>query len=491
MKYKLKNLPTLTDIKKIFFVGIKGVGMSPLAIIARQAGIEVAGSDLEEEFITDKYLAKNNIPIFIGFKEEDIQSFFKDCGVENALVVTTGAHKGFDNPQVKFALSRKIPVLSQGQALAQMMEGEIIDRTVKGVSIAGSHGKTTITALLATTAKAMGLDPSYSIGTGEVEPLGAPGHLGRGEIFIAEADEYASEPIYDRIPKFLYQRPNFAIFNNIDFDHPDMFSDIDEVFDAFEELSYNIKSGGILFINGDDQRLLGLKKNIIKDIRVVTYGKNPSNDYIASKIVTADMGTKFTVHKKGEDLGVFDIALLGEKNAINALSVIAFLTEIGNNPSNIKVCISEFEGSKRRSERIGKTHGGALVFDDYGHHPVEIKTTLSSLKKAYPEKKLVVVFQPHTYSRTKALLEDFAGSFTDAFKVILTPVFKSARDTEQDVISNTEVVDAFQKKCDTSFFENFSGVIEYVSTNFDSEEYLIVTLGAGDVYKIGRQLINS
>lgn len=485
MRYKTKETPSIIQPSAIFFVGIKGVGMTPLSIIAKEAGIEVAGSDLSEQYITDSSLEKNSIGITSGFDVQAIKKFLD--GKAKTLVITTGAHKGFDNPQVAWAQKNGIPVLTQGQALGKFMEGQIFGREFEGISVAGSHGKTTISALLATSLKACGLEPSYAIGTGELFPLGFPGQLGSGSLFVAEADEYASEPVYDRVPKFLYQTPKYAIFNNIDFDHPDLFENIEEIEDAFLEFSHNVKSGGKIFANGDDPRLLNLVKNIHKDVRVITYGTSVDLDYSIGKIVQYATSTRFTVKKKGEELGVFEIHIPGAHNAKNALSVISFLFELGYKTPEIKEAVGAFLGSKRRSEIIGITKNGAFIIDDYAHHPREIQTTLSALKRSYPDKKIICLFQPHTYSRTRVLLGDFADSFSSVDKLLMLPIFRSSRDTEKDNIDLQEFRKAFEKT-DVYFAENEEHMLEYVNQNFDSSDNLIITLGAGDVYKIGYKL---
>ena len=491
MNYKLQDITYPHDLEKIFFVGIKGVGNAPLAIIAKEAGYEVAGSDIGEEFITDLYLLKKNIPLFEGFEKKDIEDFFGSTNKKNCLVVTTGAHKGFDNAQAVYAKENGITVLTQGQALAGMMSGELLGRQgLQSIAVAGSHGKTTISSLLATTMKAMGLEPSYSVGTGEVFPLGAPGHFGEGNYFVAEADEYVSEPVYDRVPKFLYQRPDFAIFNNVDFDHPDQFESLEDVKDAFFEFAHNIKSGGKLFVCGDDLYLKTFKEKVNKDIVVIAYGEGKDNDYVISKIVSHGMSSQFTVSKKGAELGVFELGVAGRHNAKNALSVVAFLAELGYDASQIRICLKAFEGTKRRSEIVGHTKGGALLIDDYGHHPIEISTTINAVKEAYPGKKLICVFQPHTFSWTKALLPDFGRSFSKADKLLLLPVFKSLRDTEKDTLSQEEFVDAHAQNVDTQFFEKFEDVVEYISKNYASNDYVVLTIGAGDVYKIAYSLKN-
>jgi len=484
MKYKIQNIQIPEHIKKIFFVGVKGVGMAPLAMIAKEAGFEIAGSDVADEFITNIWLKKKEIKVFEDFQTEYIQEFFSDTSKALCMVVTTGAHKGFDNPQVIWARDNKIAVLTQGQALSIFMKGDIFSKNLQGIAVAGSHGKTTISSLLASTMVTLDLDPSYSVGTGEVFPLGSPGHFGSGEYFVAEADEYASEPVHDRVPKFLYLAPRYAIFNNIDFDHPDLFADVEDIVEAFLEFADNIRSGGKLFVNGDDKYLSTFKEKVSKDIVVITYGEGAKNDYTISKIVSFGLSSKFTVHKKGSEFGVFELSIPGLHNAKNALSVIALLSELGFSYSQIREAIKLFTGTKRRTEIIGNTKSGALLIDDYGHHPLEITTTLSAVKKSYPGKKLVCVFQPHTFSRTKAMLSDFSRSFSDVEKLILLPVFRSARDTENDTISKEELIDAFSKKVEVIYEEKFDDVIEYLDQNYSSDEYIILTIGAGDVYKV-------
>ena len=489
MKYKLQEIKVPEEVVKIYFVGVKGVGMAPLAIIAKEEGIEIAGSDLAEEFITDMWLQKKKIAIHTGFQIETIKNFFGDTAKNNSLVVTTGAHKGFDNPQVKWAKENNIVVLSQGQALSVFMVGAIFGREMKGITVAGSHGKTTISSLLAVTLNELGEDSSYSVGTGEIFPLGSPGHSGRGNYFVAEADEYASEPFYDKIPKFLYLNPTFAIFNNIDFDHPDLFENIDEIVTAFIEFAHNIKSGGKLFINGDDFYLSKFKGKIDKDIHILTYGQNAGNDYVISKIVTFGLSSRFTVHKYGSELGIFELSVPGVHNAKNALSVIALLTELGFDVLQIRSALKVFTGTKRRTEIVGHTKGGALIIDDYAHHPLEIATTLSSVKQCYPDKKIVCVFQPHTFSRTKALLLDFAKAFSNTNKLVLLPVFSSARDTEKDGTASDKYIEEYAKYSDVIYKENFEDVVEYLNKNYISSEFIILTFGAGDVYKIAYELL--
>lgn len=488
MTYTTQELKELKDIKKIFFVGIKGVGMCPMAIIAYEAGIQVMGSDVSEAYITDSALEKAGIEIVTSFDEKEVESFFEGNGKDECLLITTGAHKGFDNPQAAWAKENGYCVLSQGQALASFMEGDIFERVFRNIAVSGSHGKTTISSLLSSTLIDMGQDPTYSVGTGELFPIGSPGHFGHGKIFVAEADEYVSEPHYDRVPKFLYLSPTLAIINNIDFDHPDVFSSIDDVKRSFVEFANNIKSGGILFANIDDRNVQDILPEITKDIRVVKYGTLPDADYSISKIVQFGMSSKFTVSKKGVEIGVFDLSIPGVHNAKNSLSVIALLLELGFDKNDIKKSLSKFTGTKRRLERVGTTSNGAIIIDDYAHHPLEISTTVDAVRASYPDKKLVCVFQHHTFSRTKALLSEFSSSFKRVDELVLLPVFKSQRDSEKDTITIEEIADAHSKNAKTVVLKNFDDVVEYLRKNANSPEFVILFLGAGDIYKAAYKL---
>ena len=220
--------------KNIHFVGIKGVGMTPLAIIAKEAGMHVTGCDVEKEFITDESLREANIEVFPGFSANHITTLTN-------LVITTGAHGGFDNPEVLRAKSLNIPILTQGEAVGEFMKGGILSRDFEGISVAGTHGKTTTTAMIATVLNKCRLDPTYLIGTSMISSLGLPGHLGKGKFFVAEADEYATEPNYDKTSKFLWQNPRIGIITNIEYDHPDVYASEQEMIDAFIKFAQKIE----------------------------------------------------------------------------------------------------------------------------------------------------------------------------------------------------------------------------------------------------------
>lgn len=482
----------MLKIKKIYFMGIKGVGMASLAVVAKQAGIKVAGSDIGDEFITDGMLGREKIQIFTGFNPQNVQGFIKGSKLSEILFVATGAHNGFDNVEAKFAKEKGINIISQGQAVGVFMKGEIFGKNnCIGISVSGSHGKTTISGMLASSLSYLRMDPSYLVGTSEIFPIGSAGHFGRGDYFIAEADEYLSEPKYDRTPKLHYHDPKFLIINNIDFDHPDFYNSIDDVEKAFDDLIKKMKTGSTIIANGDDERVRKLIKDVPVTVNVITYGQNLTNDFVIEKFHQGRDESSYTVRFKSTHLGSVSLCVPGFHNAKNSLAVVALLLEIGVSFENCKKSLYSFLGTKRRMEKLGKTANGIIIIDDYAHHPEEIKKTLSSLRTYYPSKKIVVVFQPHTFSRTKALVSDFVSSFTDASDLILLPTFASLRDSENKSDENEKILlEQFQKiNKNVVMLKNIDSVVEYVNKNYSGEEALILTMGAGDVYKVGKKLI--
>lgn len=476
------------SIKKIYFMGIKGVGVTALALVAKQAGFEVSGCDVEQEFITDKTLREHEIQIDIGFDPHYLEQFVGGSHIEEILLIITGAHNGFENPVAQWGKNKGIQTITQGEAVGIFMEGAIFSRKQRGISIAGSHGKTTISGMTATLLQTAGLDPSYIIGTSEVFSLEASGHFGKGDLFVSEADEYASDIHHDLTPKIFYQHPSFVILNNVDFDHPDFYGSIDEVNETFDVFVQNLREDSMIFINGDDLLLQSYIDRYPKKV-FISYGLSEKNDIFLKDFIQCDTTSEYLVYVKGEYFGKFSMCVPGIHNALNSLSVIGLGRTLGLSTKKIQDGIRAFKGSKRRSEIIGKTANGAVIIDDYAHHPKEIQTTLASIKGAYPTKKIVCVFQPHTYSRTKTLLFDFASSFPSVDELILMPVFASAREKEVSEDIGHELFDLTTESGQSvKYLQNAKDVLEYIIKYFDSSEYLIITMGAGNVYKIGEKL---
>ena len=449
-------------IKSIHFVGIKGVGMTPLAIIAKEARMKVSGSDIGEEFITDELLKKAGITPLVGFSKDHIES--------PDLVIATGAHGGFNNVEVLQARRKNIKVITQGEAVGVFMDGKIFGRKQIGISVTGTHGKTTTTAMIATILKDCGLDPSYVIGTGNVLSLGSSGHFGKGKYFVAEADEYMTEPNLDKTIKFMWQHPKIAVITNIEFDHPDAYKSIGQTRERFLEFANQLPKDGVLITCGDDPQV----KKLISEFkgRKITYGFNKNTDFLVNEVLN------------GVNLSVF-----GDHNRLNAIASYIVGLELGLKKEKIIKSLIQFKGSKRRSEFIGKLTSGALLFDDYAHHPTEIQKTLKAFREKFPDSKIVCIFQPHTYSRTKSLFEQFSSSFIDVDIVILTNIYSSLREKSDPTVSMSNLAKKIESKGTTALFlPQLSDVVEYVNNQNFGQGIILITMGAGDVYKINQKL---
>lgn len=470
----------MSKVKKIHFVGIKGVGMTPLAIIAKESGIEVTGSDVAESFITDEELSEVGIEASEGFDPERVE------GAD--LVIATGAHGGFDNPEVIKAKELGISVLSQGQALGEFQKGEILGRSFEGICITGSHGKTTTTAMVATVLFGSGSDPSYAVGTGKIPSLGLSGHFGKGKFFVAEADEYFSDVVNDKTPKFLYLHPKICVVTNVDYDHPDIYDSINDVRSALLEFANKIPKDGVLIANGDgeeNRKFLASYTN-----RKVTYGFSPSNDYILERVNSNPDKTFFRIKSAGADLGEFSIKVFGEQNVLDALASIIVGLESGLTIEQIRKSLSAFSGTKRRSEFVKTLLSGALLYDDYAHHPEEISQTLNAFRKSFPKYKIVVIFQPHMYSRTKKFFPEFVRSFDAADQTLIAEIFPSFREKVDPNFSSNLIVLELQKNAkDAKYFPTLTDMVKFLSSQKLDRNTLVITMGAGDVYKIGRELI--
>lgn len=453
--------------------------MTPLAIIAKQAGVTVSGSDIADVFITDASLKKAGITPLIGFDASHVGDV--------DLVITTGAHGGFDNIEVKSAKEKDIPVVTQGEAVGIFMRGEIFGKEQKGISVFGSHGKTTTTAMVATIFTKEGLDPSFLIGTSDVASLGESAHYGKGDYFIAEADEYATEPTYDKTPKLFWQHPEIAICTNIELDHPDIYESIDTLVSAFTTFINKLPVNGVLICFGDDKNIEKMLQNYTG--KKVTYGLEKKNDYVIKNIQVTENKTTFqlgNIRKKTES---FILAVAGEHNVFNAVAAVLAGISVGISLSQIQKGISAYTGSKRRLEYVGRLKTGAFVYDDYAHHPTEIAASLTALKKSHPDKKLVCVFQAHTYSRTKVLFKEFSKAFTLADSVVLTDIYSSQREAVDPTVSMEDLVLQINLNGQNALYlPKPIDVVKYIQENAFTSDTLLVTMGAGDIYKIAQEL---
>lgn len=475
------TLMDLDHIKHIHFVGIKGVGMTGLAIIAVEMGKQVTGSDTEEEFVTQKALDQEKIRVWTKFDPRHIEDISKknNLNPQNILVVTTGAHEGFANPEVKAAKQGGLTVMSHGQTLGFFMQEKI------GIAVAGTHGKTTTTAMIAHILTRARMDPSYAAGTGWINSLGLPAHWGEGRYFVAEADEYVTDPISDLTPRFLWQTPKILVLTNIEYDHPDVFPDISSLQDAFLKFARNVRPEGVIIAGLDSPLLEQIFTKI--DCRVITYGFSPRADYRVTGYKSDTSGAVFKISHANKIICEVKLGVFGQQNAVNGLAAILAAIEAGLSWPHVCGAALDFKGTGRRFELIGKI-GESTLYDDYAHHPTEIKATLKMTREVHPTKHIICVFQPHTFSRTKALYNEFASAFAKADKVILTDIFASAREHEDPAVNSKRLAEDIRRSHpDVVYCPSLDDVVEYLRPKLGKKQ-IIITMGAGDVYKINEKL---
>jgi UDP-N-acetylmuramate--alanine ligase len=370
------------------FTGIGGAGMSGLAEIMHQLGVSVRGSDLRLTPVTER-LEKLGIQVLQGHAATNLQPGL------NALVITSAVDES--NPELVEARRRGVPILLRGELLAELM------RLRRGVAVAGSHGKTTTSTMLATICLAAGLDPTVVIG-GSVPALdGANAKLGSGDLLVCESDESDGS--------FLWLTPHFAAITNIDREHLDHYGTYERVLEAFVAFSNRVSCQGSLAVCIDDPGVACILPRVRR--RMVTYGHSPEARMRILSPLASTSGISFDLRLDGRSLGGFVLPVLGEHNILNATAAITLALELGIGVETIRSALASFRGPGRRMELKGE-EAGVRVIDDYGHHPSEIRATLKALRPAAAPGRLYVLFQPHRYTRTRALMDEFATSFVDA-----------------------------------------------------------------------------
>ncbi|MCL5438450.1 MAG: Mur ligase family protein, partial [Patescibacteria group bacterium] len=297
----------------------------------------------------------------------------------------------------------------------------------------------------------------------------------------------ATEPNYDPTPKFLWQRPKIAVITNIELDHPDLYKSEDEVISAYRKFSDQLISNGILIVNGDDRQVQKLRAGYTG--KVITYGFSSGNKYVIKKITISQNQTFFWIETGSTLLGEFCLNVVGEHNALNALASIVVSLECGLTLDSIRKGLTKFIGSKRRFEYIGKLSSGALLFDDYAHHPTEIRETLKAFRKAFPKYRVICIFQPHTYSRTKIMFEQFIHSFNDADEIIISNIYPSLREKPDLGISSKLLVDGINRfHKNANYLADTRDVVEYINKKGYQGNTIVLMMGAGDIYKVQKDL---
>ena len=444
---------------RIHFVGIGGIGMSGIAEVLLNLGYRVSGSDLKATEITRRLEALGG-RILCGHAARN---------VEEADVVVISSAVRRENPEVLEARRRKIPVIPRAAMLAELM------RLKYGVAIAGSHGKTTTTSMAAHLLAQAGLDPTAVVG-GKVNGFGSNAKLGKGDYMVVEADE--SDGSFLRIP------PTIAIVTNIDPEHLDYWKTPEALRQGFVDFVNRVPFYGRAILCIDHPTVQSMLPEV--EARVATYGTSPTADYRADDVEVRGHAVRFDAYRRGEPLGRFEVAMVGRHNAQNALAVVALGDEMGIPPDVTRAALASFEGVQRRFTIRGET-AGVTVVDDYGHHPAEVRATLRGAREAF-RRRVVCLFQPHRYTRTRDLLAEFATAFNDADVLVLTDVYAAGEDPIPGV-SAAPLAEAIRACGHRDVTLVPRADLARAARERVRPGDLVLTLGAGDVTAVGPELL--
>ena len=463
----------LDIIKKIYFIGIKGSGVSSLAEFLHKKGYEVTGSDIPKEFYTQKSLESENIIFYEDFNVNNITN-------DIDLVVHSTAYNVDNNIEIKEALQKDIKIVSYPEMLAFLFNSHY------GIAVTGTDGKSTTSAMLSVALNEIGLKPNAIIGTTMSQYK--KGYLsGDNNLFVIEADEYQN--------KLKLYYPKVTILTTINYDHPDFFKTKEDYVQVFKDFINKVPKDGILICCVDEPEIRNIIENI--DCKVVTYGFSEDADYTAKNLQTLCRRNCFDVYKNNDHasgghskLGNISLQFPGKHNILNSLAVIAcldfFRVDFEKTANSLRI----FSGTARRFERKGEFKN-ALLVDDYAHTPKEIKATLEATKEFFPDKKIYCVFQPHTFSRTEMFLEEFSEAFDKADLAIILDIFASAREHfAVQRVSSKDLVDKISLRGVESFhLKTVEEAADYFSKHLNKDTVLL-TLGAGDSYKVLDILLN-
>jgi UDP-N-acetylmuramate--alanine ligase len=447
-------------IQKLHFVGIGGIGMSGIAELLLNLGYQVSGSDLRQSPATDR-LADLGGRIFLGHEAANVEG-------TNVVVISSAVRA--DNIEVIEAKRLQIPVIPRAEMLAELM------RLKYGVAIAGSHGKTTTTSMIATVLVHGGFDPTAVIG-GRLNAFGSNAKLGKGDFLVAEADESDGS--------FLKLSPAIAVVTNIDREHLDHYANLEAIQAAFVDFANKVPFYGAAVLCLDDPNVQAIIPRVER--RIVTYGIGNQADLVASHVEFRNFGTSCQVRYKGNPLGILHLRVPGEHGILNSLAAVATGLELEIPFEKIAAALASFQNADRRFQIKG-TREDVLVVDDYGHHPTEIIATLSAARHAC-DRRIVTVFQPHRYTRTQALEEDFARAFYQADVLIVLPIYAASEEAIPGITAErlVEQTKKFGHR-DVSYAADFPAAQQILKEKLQKGD-LLITLGAGDVWKIGEEFL--
>jgi UDP-N-acetylmuramate--alanine ligase len=451
----------------IHFVGIGGIGMSGIAEVLHNLGYEVTGSDLKESETTKK-LRDLGVKVYIGHKPEN---------VDDAHVLVISSAVSADNPEVMEAGTRSIPVIPRAEMLAELA------RLKYGVLVAGAHGKTTTTSLISTVFAHGGLDPTVVIG-GRLKATGSNARLGQGDFLVAEADESDGS--------FLKLSPTIAVVTNIDREHMDFFRTIEALKEAFLSFIDKVPFYGAAIVCIENEYIRELLPSVHR--RYITYGLTGEAQLYAENIRKGFMSVRFEAVYKGRNIGVFELPAPGIHNVLNCLAAIGVALILKMDITIVRDALKGFSGIQRRLEFKGEADG-IKVFDDYGHHPSEVKATLRAVKESLQVSrqetaKLIVLFQPHRYTRTKDLLDEFSVSFRDADLLVVLDIYPAGELPIEGVTSENLVEKIREAGLNDVIYEKDKEVVASLIISNAKKGDIVLTLGAGNVWKIGEEIVN-
>ncbi len=468
------------EYQNYYLVGIKGVAMTALAQMLIDAGKQVRGSDVAEEFVTQELLETFNVHLDVGFDQP--------LPTNTDIVVFTSAHQANDNVQVKMAHERGVPTITQAEAIAYFFNKQL------GIAVAGVGGKSTTSAMITWVLEKLGKQPSYFVGVGNIPGLERTGKWNpTAKYLVAEADEYVTNPRAREIgeeivPKFSFLHPFVSICTNLKFDHPDVYRDFDHTKQVYEQFFAQTADEGALIISDTDAPIIADMSSLKnKTFPIIVCGESEASavrliNYIAQPGKTI---SHFTVNGQNFQL---ELQVPGKYNVKNALTAIAACWKLGIDTQDAASALSDFRSTKRRFEYIGEKNG-VRYYDDYAHHPHELENVVQALKEWYPTSRKVIAFQSHTFTRTKELFDDFVNAFAKADEVVMIDIFSSAREKFDPTVTSTKLCEAIHQRHGVPA-QNL-GSIENLAT-FCKQELqpgdVFITVGAGDIYEV-HQLI--
>ncbi len=447
--------------KRYHFIGIGGVGMSGLAQVLLEMGMQISGSDLVPSPIFESLCAQG-AQISIGHQEDNITDNL------DAVVISSAIHPS--NIELCTATAKDLPIMTRGELLAEVM------KSYQGIAVAGSHGKTTTSAMIAVILAENGLEPTYLVG-GHISELDGNARLGLGKHLVAESDESDGS--------FLKQRPYIAVITNIDDDHLDYYKDISGVLNAFQSFLSNIHPDGFALLCSDDKHVCRLSTD---GVDAITYGIGGDPEYHARNIVQNGLFTKSDIFHKDEFLGVLKLSIPGLYNLRNALAATVVGIKLGLSFTDVAKTLAHFKGVERRFQLMAQ-HDGIKIIDDYAHHPTEIKALMEAAR-VIRQKRTITVFQPHRYSRTKFLCKEFGKAFEGSDLVIVTDIYAAGEKPIEGVSAEMIVKELKSNGIHAIYIASLDHVVSYLLGELRSGD-TIFTVGAGDVCNVGKSLAST